>query len=116
MVIAVELLQIIIERNVAGVDSALTVVHNHINGKPVVVEQLTIHRQCIELLYFAGSLADTPAHQHGELHTRSLTDFHQSVHIQRLYQSHHRHGRCHPQTECIRTTTFLRVNFSFHLF
>ena len=79
------------ERNIARIDAAFAILHNHIDGKLVVMEQLFSYWQRVELLYFAGGLADAPAHQHVEFHVSSLTDFHQSRHIERLDERYHRY-------------------------
>ena len=92
-VVAIELLYVIGERNVAGADASLAVLYNDVDGKLVVVVQPPVYRQRIELLHLARRLTYAPAHQHGELHATPFADLYQAANIQRLHQCYHRHGR-----------------------
>ena len=92
-IVAIELLYVIGERNVAGADASLAILYNDVDGKPVVAIQLAVYRQRIELIHLARRLTYAPAHQHGEFHSALFADLYQAANIQRLHQCHHRHGR-----------------------
>ena len=65
LIVAIELLYVIGERNVAGADASLAILYNDVDGKPVVAIQLAVYRQRIELIHLARRLTYAPAHQHG---------------------------------------------------
>ena len=60
-VIAAELVQVFIHGDVARVDAALFVSHNHIDSQSVISVQPPVFGQCIELLDLACGPADAPA-------------------------------------------------------
>lgn len=93
LVVMIELLQILRERNIAVADASLTIVHNHIEAKLVVAEQLGFFEQHMKLVDAVGSLADAPAQQRIELHACTLAHLHQTAYIQCLHKRHHRHRR-----------------------
>ena len=108
--------QVVGERDVAGVDAAILVVHDDIDGEPVILKQFAVFWQGIKLLNLTRRLSDAPAHQDVKLHTTLLADLYQTADIQPFHQRHHRHGRRRPQPECLRTAAFLGGYFSLHTF
>ena len=115
-VILVEVLQVVGKRNVARIDAAVAVGHNHVDGYSVVAEQFPFFGQDKEFLHFAGRLADAPTHQHGQFHAAFPTELQQVPDVHRFHQSHHWHWRGHPKAECLRPIALLRLNFGFHGF
>ena len=113
-VVAVELLQVVGEGDVAGVDAALAVAHHHIDGDLVVAEQLAVLGQQMQFLGPAGGLPDAPAHQRVELDASLPAGSQQLAHVHRLHQRHHRHGRGHPHLEGEGARGFFGVDFLFH--
>ena len=114
-VVAVELLQVVGEGDVAGVDAALAVAHHHVDGNLVIAEELAVLGQQVQFLGQAGGLPDAPAHQRVELDAALLAGSHQFAHIHRLHQRHHRHRRGHPHFEGESAFGFLGVDFLFHI-
>ena len=113
-VVAVELLQVVGEGDVAGVDPALAVAHHHIDGDLVVAEELAVLGQQMQFLSPAGGLPDAPAHQRVELDAALPAGSQQFAHIHRLYQRHHRHRCRHPHLEGECSRGIFRVDFVFH--
>ena len=113
-IVAVELLQVGGEGDVARVDAALAITHHHVDGHPVVAEQLAALRQQVELLGFGGRLADAPAHQRVEPHAALPAEPRQTAHIHRFHQGHHRHRRVQPHLEGECPLGLFGVDFGFH--
>ncbi len=113
-IVAVELLQVVGEGDVAGVDAALAVAHHHVNSDLVVAEELAVLGQQMQFLSPAGGLPDAPAHQRVELDAALPAGSQQVAHVHRLHQRHHRHGRGHPHLEGEGARGFLGVDFLFH--
>ena len=115
-VVAVKLLQVVGEGNVAGVDAALAVAHHHVDGDLVVAEELAVLGQQVQFLRLAGGLPDAPAHQRVELDVVLPAGSQQFAHVHRLHQRHHRHRRGHPHLKGIRPLGLLGLYFSFHTY
>ena len=65
-IIAVEPLQIIGKRNVAGVETSLSILHDYVDGEAVVAEKFPVFGQRKELLHPTRRLADAPTQEHRE--------------------------------------------------
>ena len=115
MVVVHELIQILREGDVARVDAPLPVIHDDIDGQPVITIEGTLFRQEIEQLLLAGRLADTPAEQGIEGEVSPFAPLQQPAHIECLGQGDHRHGGFHPQVESGSTRSLFRINCYFHL-
>ena len=58
----IESLQVVGKRDVAGVDAAILVVHDDIDGEPVILKQFAVFWQSVKLLNLTRRLSDAPAH------------------------------------------------------
>ena len=115
MVVVHELIQILREGDVARVDAPLPVIHDDIDGQPVITIEGTLFRQEIEQLLLTGRLADAPAEQGIEGEVSPFAPLQQPAHIECLGQGDHRHGGFHPQVESGSTRSLFRINCYFHL-
>ena len=115
LVVVAELPEVGSEGYVARVDAAVAVGYNYVDGQAVVAVELSPFRQGVELLDAARRLADAPTHQHGEFHVVLPAEADQTADVHRLHQCHHRHGRCHPQAECVGAAALLGLYLVFHL-
>ena len=113
-IVAVELLQVGGEGNVARVDAALAIAYHHVDGHPIVLEQLAALGQQVQFLGFGGRLADAPAHQRVELHAALPAEPRQTAHIHRFHQCHHRHRRIQPHLEGEGPLGLFRIDLLFH--
>ena len=113
-VLVVEERQVVAEGDVARTDLAFLVFHDSTHGEAVEPHQPAAFGQQIELLDAARSLADAPAHQHVELHSRPPARSDKPRHVERLEQRHHWHRRLHPHLEGIGAARLFGVDFLFH--
>ena len=107
-----ESFQIIGKRYVAGTYLTAAVGYNGIYGYAVILHQPATHRQHVELLDAAGSLAYTPAHQHVELHAAASAQPGEPGDVECLEERDHGHRRIHPHFKRICPGRLFRVYFS----
>lgn len=80
----------------------------------VILHQLSVYGKQPELFYLTGCTADTPAHQHVELHLFSLVETDEACHVQCPEERDHWHGCIHPQPEGCCAGSFLGIYFYGH--
>ena len=110
----VELMDIVIVRNVTQTDASLRVFYHDIDGQPVKSVHLSVLWQYVELLHLTRCFADAPAHQRGKSDAGLLADLYQSAHDQCLHQCYHGHWRLHPHAESLGSIGVLRIDFLLH--
>jgi len=109
-VVAVEFLDVVIERHIARAYLAGFVLNNCVHGKRIVLKKLSAHWKQKKFLHPAGGFSHAPAQKHIEFEFAAVAQPYKRRNVQRLEKSDHRIGRVHPKLKSLRPRSRIRVN------